>query len=65
MRSTKLSEIWSGRVKLRPLVVAAIARKVAAFLWAIGHAVAPASATPTKTRPHRPGGGAAVRNSRR
>jgi hypothetical protein len=54
----------SAAGKKLPVVVAAIAREMAAFLWAIGREVAPAR-NPSHPRLHRAGGGAVVGNSRR
>ena len=55
----------SGAGKKLPVVVAAIAREMAAFLWAIGREVMPAQNRTADLRLHRAGGGAAVGNSRR
>ena len=54
----------SAAGKKLPVVVAAIAREMAAFLWAIGREVAPALAAPLPPL-HSAGGGATVGNSRR
>ena len=55
----------SAAGKKPPVVVAAIAREMAAFLWAIGREVAPVVDAPRPSPLHSAGGGATVGNSRR
>ena len=55
----------SAAGKKLPVVVAAIAREMAAFLWAIGREVAASVSRRLSCPLHSAGGGATVGNSRR